>query len=93
LEVAHLVYRKFWGTSLDDILQHIPGSNLNYLPEDLINTLGLDVLLYHDTFLLVRKEYEATYREISRYKENPMSGGVVITGQPGIGVHLLTLGY
>lgn len=86
------MYLKFWGISLDDILQRVPGSNLNYLPEDLINTLGLDELMYRDTFLLVRKENEATYREISRYKENPMSGGV-ITGQPGIDVHLLlTLG-
>ena len=37
--------------------------------------------------LLVHEDYDGTYNQV--YKRNPTVGGMVVTGQPGIGMHLL----
>ncbi|KAH8981944.1 hypothetical protein EDB86DRAFT_3129307 [Lactarius hatsudake] len=86
LRAAHRVYNKFWGKSLNNLLQPVPDSNFQFLTEEQINYLGLrDHLLYHEVTLLAREEYKVAYPTLRSYKESPRSGGVVVTGQPGIG--------
>jgi hypothetical protein len=90
LEAAHLVYYKFWGKNLDEILQPVPDcGNFKHLTNEQILSLRLNRLNYDEDVLLVRGEYEVTYRDLWSYNEGaPARGGVVVTGQPGIGMHL-----
>ncbi len=85
------MYYKFWGEDVDKLLQPVPDCNLQYFTKEQIKYLGLrDHLLYDQVVLLVREEYKVAYPTLRWYKENPnsTSGGVVVTGQPGIGMHL-----
>jgi hypothetical protein len=85
LEAAQLVYNKFWGKNLNDILQPVPNyGDLKYFTEEQIVDLKLMRLLYGETVLLVREEYDVCYNAL----KDSNSGGVVVTGQPGIGMHL-----
>jgi hypothetical protein len=89
LEAAHLVYYEFWGKDLENILQNC--GNFKYLAEEQIDSLKLDKLLYNGVVLLARKEYEVAYHDLCSYKKNrdtPNTGGVIVTGQSGIGMHL-----
>ena len=83
------MYYKFWLEGLDELLQPVPGCNLKYLPEEQIDSLKLDHLSYNESVLLVREEYEVAFgylQEKERLRRR--SAGMVITGQPGIGMHL-----
>ena len=84
------MYRKVWGHKLDDIFQAVPGQgDYKHLSTQKIHDLGLRALFYEANVLLVRKEFEISYEELEKYKAGPYeSGGVVVTGQPGIGLHL-----
>ena len=84
------MYYKFWWGGLDELLQPVPGCDLKYLPEEHIDTLKLDHLSYNESVLLVREEYEVAFRYLQE-KERPRrrSAGMVVTGHPGIGMHLL----
>ncbi len=94
LEAAHLVYYQFWGEQSEHLghqLQPVPGyGHLQYLNEERINSLGLKTLDYNEVVLLVREEYEVAYNYLRLCEGNPDSrgGGMVVTGQPGIGLHL-----
>jgi hypothetical protein len=92
LKTAHLVYYKFWGKTLDDILQPVGPDcgNLKYLSQNQIGPLNLRALLYTPNVLLVRDEYELVYKDLCKYKDDKSikRGGVVVTGQPGIGMLL-----
>jgi hypothetical protein len=92
LEAAYLVYYKFWWENgLNKLLQPVPGRNLKYLPKEHIHSLQLPKLLYSEPVLLIREEYELafTYLQSQEGEEQRIrSGGMVITGQPGIGEHL-----
>ena len=87
------MYYKFWLEGFDELLQPVPGCNLKYLSEEHINSLQLDHLFYNESVLLVREEYEIafTYLQSFEEKKSPRrrSTGMVVTGQPGIGMHLL----
>ena len=87
------MYYKFWWEDLDELLQPVPDCDLKYMPEEHINSLKLGHLSYNKSILLVRKEYEVafTYFQSCEEKNRPqrMSAGMVVTGQPGIGMHLL----
>jgi len=91
LEAASLVYYEFWGGDLDKILQPVPNcGNFKYLSEKQIDSLKLHRLLYREAVLLAREEYEVAFKDLWSYKEeDPKSrgGGVVVTGQEGIGMH------
>ena len=89
LETAYLVYYKFWWQGFDQLLQPVPDSNLKYLPEEQIDSLQLGHLSYTESVLLVREEYEVTFGYLQE-KSSPRrrSAGMVVTGQPGIGMHL-----
>lgn len=92
LEAAHLVYYKFWGDNgLDKQLQPALGCNFNYLPRQLIDSLKLRSLSYKEPVLLIREEYELAFQYLKAQEgkgQDIRSGGVVITGQPGIGTYL-----
>jgi hypothetical protein len=91
LEAAYLVYYKFWGEGLDKILQPAPGCDLKYLPEEHINSLKLKRLSFDESVLLVREEYEVAFTHLQSCEEikgQSRRRGMVVTGQPGIGMHL-----
>lgn len=81
----------------DVSLEVVPGGNPkhNYLPKGLISSLGLrDNLRYGEDVLLVREEYTIALHELKLLESptdplEPRGGGVVVTGQPGIGAHLI----
>ncbi|KAH9030527.1 hypothetical protein EDB85DRAFT_1429344 [Lactarius pseudohatsudake] len=86
LRAAYCVYYKFWGNDLNNLLQPVPDSNFQFLSNEQIDYLGLKTdFLYEEAVLLVRNEYKVAYPTLRSYKTNPRSGGVVVTGQPGIG--------
>jgi hypothetical protein len=93
LKSAHLVYYKFWGETLDGILELVGPNcgNLKYLSQNHIGPLDLHHLLFSEEVLLVRDEYEIVYEDLCSYKAEAKvkRGGVVVTGQPGIGMLLL----
>ena len=63
-----------------------------YLGKDQI--APLKSLFYPEDILLVREEYKTLYNDIWLYKNKNVSrmGGVVVSGQPGIGMHNLLTG-
>ena len=74
------------GESFDELLQSVPGSTFKYLPKELIDSLGLrKYLLYDEEVLLVCEGYSVAYRDLQLLEKRPRCGGVVVTGQPGIG--------
>lgn len=80
------------GKELDNLLQPVLGyGNIEYLTEEQIDFLGLNRLHYFDIALLVREEYKVAYNHPRSYEETLVSrgGGVVVTGQPGIGNYYL----
>jgi hypothetical protein len=90
LEAAHLVYYELWGKDLDKLLQPVPDSNnFKYLTKKQIDSLGLRRLGYDEVVLLVRDEYKLAYNDLCSYNKRLKGrrGGVVVTGQPGIGMH------
>jgi hypothetical protein len=85
LEPAHHLYHVFWAEDLDELLQPVPGyPNLKYFTKEQIEPLKR--CFYHEDVLLVREEYKDVYNALWRHKA-PRRGGVVITGQLGIGKH------
>ena len=95
LEAALLICCTFWGKNLDDVLAVQPVTNygnFKYLTEKQILSLKLERLLYNEVVLLVREEYNVCYKDLkdaySVAQEHKSGGGVIVTGQPGIGMHL-----
>ena len=91
MEGAYRLYYDVWGVELDDLLASVPDNpNLKYLP----NAKILDYLKpfrYPEDVLLVRQEYKFAFDDFKKSIENHSSiksGGVVVTGQPGLGTHL-----
>ncbi|KAH9169343.1 hypothetical protein EDB89DRAFT_1478125 [Lactarius sanguifluus] len=88
LEAAHIVYYQVWGENLDKLLQRVPDhGEFQYLKEEQIDSLGLGALLYNESALLIRKEYKVVHDDLRLYERDlsRRGGGVVVTGQPGIG--------
>lgn len=86
-KAAHTLYHQVWGHKSDDIFEAVPGrGDYRYLTTQKIVDLGLKALSYKAKFLLVRKEFEIAHKELEGFNAPPNeSGGVVVTGQPGIG--------
>ena len=81
------MYFRFWGADLNVLLQPVPDCDLKYLGTDQI--APLKSLFYPEDILLVREEYKTLYDDIWSYRNLPRVGGVVVSGQPGIGMHIL----
>lgn len=92
LEAAHLLYYKLWCEGgLDKLLQPVPGHNGKYLPKEVVKSLQLQSLSYNESVLLIREEYELAFQYLQveeGKKQQIRNSGVVITGQPGIGMCL-----
>lgn len=85
------MYNALWGKSLDQILRKTTtgpaGMSLQYMPKDSVVQLNLLLLNYQEDVLLIRKEYITAFDAlVSRSTGQERGGGVVVLGQPGIGV-------
>lgn len=91
MESAYRLYYDFWGVELDGLLEPVPEyHDFKYLPKARIIDL-LKTFRYPEVALLVRKEYETAFDDFKESFEKSSDirgGGVVVTGQPGIGMHL-----
>ena len=95
------VYTALWKKSLDSILDDTPandsGQVLKYVPAAAIQRLQLGHMKYIEDVLLFRKEYDTAFNTLeSWWKCSQKGGGVIVTGQPGIGAcysFLLVLWY
>jgi len=65
------------------------GSDLKYMPETLVNELGLRDLGYNERCLLIRHEFIFAFNRLTLLSPDDTRGGVVVTGQPGIGTHCI----
>ncbi|KAH9000114.1 hypothetical protein EDB92DRAFT_2100302 [Lactarius akahatsu] len=90
VQVAEQLYKTLWGEDLNVILEEISdvdGTTWKYVPKTHINSL--QKLGYTESCgLLLRSEYDITYRTICKDSETAKArqrGGVVVTGQLGIG--------
>ncbi|KAH9051098.1 hypothetical protein EDB87DRAFT_1836808 [Lactarius vividus] len=89
MRTAERLYDKLWGKDLSVILKEISdnGNTWEYVPKKHIDSLDLVNLGYPDEHgLLVRPEYVVAWEDFDydTAKEKGQ-GGVVVTGQPGIG--------
>ncbi len=91
MRAAETLYNKLWGKDLNVILEEISdnGTIWKYVPERHIRSLGMKVLGYPERCgLLVRPEYDVAFGMLNEDHKTAMEencGGVVVTGQPGIG--------
>ena len=76
-----------WGRDLEVLLEMADCGGLKYIPEIQVNELGLQVLGYSEKVLLVRQEYISAFDHLTSMSLNDRSGGVIVTGQPGIGTN------
>ncbi|KAF8342458.1 hypothetical protein F5887DRAFT_974351 [Amanita rubescens] len=83
------LYGALWNKPLDSILLDAPasasGSVLKYISLSVLEDLGLTSMNYEEDVLLIRKEYDTALDTFKRWSLVRKSGGVVVTGQPGIG--------
>ncbi|KAH8995601.1 hypothetical protein EDB92DRAFT_2084426 [Lactarius akahatsu] len=89
VQAAEQLYKTLWGEELKVILKEISddnGTTWKYVPETRIGSLRM--LGYTVPCLLLRPEYDITFNtfnEDHRTAKRRECGGVVATGQPGIG--------
>lgn len=87
VRVARKLHENVWGQDLNPNLRDVPGeSTLKYLPNAYLDFLELKVLGYTEKCLLIRAEYYVALGGFNPQAAiSRMCGGVVVTGQPGIG--------
>ncbi|KAI9464952.1 hypothetical protein BJY52DRAFT_1144826, partial [Lactarius psammicola] len=91
MQAAETLFVKLWGKDLNVILEEIPhnGTTWKYVPKTYIDSLGMMALGYSEPHgLLVRSEYDVVLSMLNEDHNTAQErncGGVVITGQPGIG--------
>ena len=89
MRAAENLYEKLWGQDLKANLGVVShgGVTLNYLSKEYLDSLQLRPLGYRGGVLLFRDEYSVAVKSFGI--EGAMAGGyrgVIITGQPGIGI-------
>ncbi|KAH9000060.1 hypothetical protein EDB92DRAFT_460114 [Lactarius akahatsu] len=89
VQIAEQLYKTLWGKDLNVILEEISdgGTTWTYVPKTHIDHLKMSELGYNETRgLLVRPEYDVAFGVLQQDHETVEDcGGVVVTGQPGIG--------
>ncbi|KAI0297780.1 hypothetical protein B0F90DRAFT_868504 [Multifurca ochricompacta] len=92
LEAAQYLYKTIWKTPFDQIVEpfHAPEleKSFNYLSTESLSNLGLSTLGYGERVLLIRKEYDIAFdmiEEASLKRREISSGGIIVSGHPGIG--------
>ena len=89
-QVGERFYQAIWGRQLQEMLLDVPdGGDLKYIPQTSVDELGLRDLGYNERCLLVRHEFISALDHLTSMSSNDRSGGVVVTGQPGIGMHCI----
>ncbi len=82
------LYNAVWKKPLDSILHDAPadasGSVLKYIPLTVLDELRLTYMTYREEVLLIREEYDTAFDTFQSWSQEG-GGGVVVTGQPGIG--------
>jgi len=77
-----------WGKDLEEMLLDVPDcEGLKYLPKAQVDHLQIGVLGYPEEVLLIRKEYIFALNNLI-LKSLRAGGGVLVDGQPGIGMDL-----
>ena len=94
MRAAENLYEKLWGQDLKANLGVVfhGGVTLNYLSKEYLDSLQLRPLGYRGGVLLFRDEYSVAVKSFGI--EGAMAGGyrgVIITGQPGIGIVTVSL--
>ncbi|KAI0296293.1 hypothetical protein B0F90DRAFT_1109562 [Multifurca ochricompacta] len=91
-QAAEHLHRILWNTPFDQWLAafYVPEFNksFNYLPANHLSNLRLNDLGFKEMVLLVRQEYDKAFDVIEETLLNCGTshlGGIIITGQPGIG--------
>ena len=81
---ARKLHEAMWQQDLGNILQDVDG--FNYLPATEVERLQLKQLGCDADVILVRSDYIFTMN-ILKQRRQKKSGGIVVTGTPGIGTH------
>ncbi|KAI0294602.1 hypothetical protein B0F90DRAFT_1821170 [Multifurca ochricompacta] len=91
-EAAKYLHSTIWNTSFDERVKthYVPElrKSFKYLTTDSLSKLRLKDLDFMETVLMIRQEYDDALnviKEISLNRETSRIGGIIITGQPGIG--------
>ena len=89
-QVGEQLHRVIWGRDLGEMLLDVPDcGGLRHIPETQMGKLGLQDLGYSEKVLLVRHEYISAFNHLTSMSSNDRSGGVIVTGQRGIGADSL----
>jgi len=88
-EPFQTLYNALWERPLDPILQNAPARAgapvLKHIPLTMLKELGLIPFMnFPEQVLLIREEYDTALDTLQDWSRNE-GGGVVVTGQPGIG--------
>jgi hypothetical protein len=86
LHIAQSIYDTLWNKPLEHFRSESTASlagTTSYYRQELINEIHLSCLKFRENILLIREEYETAYKVIQSWPDH--EGGVVVTGQPGIG--------
>jgi hypothetical protein len=90
MQAAENLHEKNWGKDLSVILEEIYDHEeipWKYVPKKHIDSLEMAQLGYYEKGLLVRAEYTAAFDELCpKAEKNGICRGVVVIGQPGIGI-------
>ena len=92
-EPFQTLYNALWEKPFDPILQNAPARAgapvLKHIPLSMLKELGLISLMnFPEEVLLIREEYDAAFDTFQAWSRKG-GGGVVVTGQPGIGARYL----
>jgi hypothetical protein len=83
-----------WGRNFEEMLLDVPNcGGLKYIPETQVNELGLQWLGYSRYDLLIYNDYISAFNHLVSMSVNSTSGGVVVIGQPRIGMTQNSLLY
>ncbi|KAH9048284.1 hypothetical protein EDB84DRAFT_299074 [Lactarius hengduanensis] len=90
MRAAEKLHEKLWGVDYNVILEEMSdgqGTTRKYVPERFIESSGMWAFGFPErSGLLVRVEYEAAWESFNNdIAKAHKCGGVVVTGQPGIG--------
>jgi hypothetical protein len=78
-----------WGKDFKEMLLDVPNcEGMKYLPAAQVDYLQIKHLGYPEQVLLIRTEYILSMNKFTS-KSLCEGGGVVITGQPGIGMDIV----
>jgi hypothetical protein len=85
-DVAQKLHKAMWRQDIESRLQYDNG--FKYLPAKEVGHLQLRKLGCKTTAILIREEYTFTLNTLEERQKRGHTGGVVVTGHPGIGTHL-----